>query len=150
MKDEEHKTHSRCVLLTTPEKRKWIHAELNICLFRIFHHDKFFVFHFVVNEQFYEQTFQNLASLGASRLLNPPSFPSSIYWHSQKIKIMLLILSSHFACGLCLREQGSPEFSQSLNRGESLEFFQVPEPIWRRQKSDSSHRAIGIFPSPKV
>ena len=55
----------------------------------------------------------------------------------------------HVSC-LCLREQESPEFSQFLNLGGSLEFFQVPEPICRRQKSDSLHRAIGIFPCPRV
>ena len=31
---------------------------------------------------------KKLASFGASHLLNPPSLPSSIYWPSQKIKIM--------------------------------------------------------------
>ena len=74
-------------------------------------------------------------------------------------------MSSPRICGLCLREQDRPEFSQSLNLGESLKIFQVPELIWRRQKSDSSHfaslgasptgcirrkRKLGIFTSPRV
>ena len=42
-------------------------------------------------------------------------------------------------------EQESPEFSKSLNLGESLEFFQVPEPIWRRQKNDNSYRQQVAF-----
>ena len=39
---------------------------------------------------------------------------------------MFHVFTSH--CGLCMREQGSPEFSQFLNLGESLEFFSDPEP----------------------
>jgi len=45
-----------------------------------------------------------------------------------------------FTCGLCLREQESPESSQSQDLGEILKFFQVPEP---REKFE-------IFPSPKA
>jgi len=47
------------------------------------------------------------------------------------------------ACGLCLGEQESPERSQSLNLGETLEFFLAPEPIWRiyRRMTTRNERA---------
>ena len=34
---------------------------------------------------------------------------------------------------LCLRKKENLEFSQSQSLGKSSEFFQVPEPTWRRQ-----------------
>ena len=37
-------------------------------------------------------------------------------------------MSSPRPCGLCLGKQESPEFSQFLNLGESLEFLKVREP----------------------
>ena len=79
-----------------------------------------------------------------------PSYFNLLAKPKNKDHVSCLHLALRFACGLCLREQESPEFSQSLNLGKSLEFFQVPEPIWRRQKSDSLPRTIGIFPSTRV
>ena len=49
-----------------------------------------------------------------------------------------------------LEGAGEPGISQSLNLGDSLEFFQVPEPIWRRQESNSLHWVIGIFSNPRA
>ena len=60
-----------------------------------------------------------------NEILNPPSLSSSIYWPSQKIKIMFHVFTRYVVCGLSLREQESTEFSVP-EPGGKLGIFQVP------------------------
>jgi len=46
-----------------------------------------------------------------------------------KIKVMFHVFTSHLACGLSLREQKGPKFSQFQSLEERSKFFEVPEPM---------------------